>query len=118
MQGCFVFSLAGFFWPLSSRGTLKRTKPLPRNMTMDRLELSWNEFRKMHKGQPGKEISKKWKLYKAGEYDVTVLNEVTRSEEETKKLEEIHAPKKKKKEKRSKKISGRTTLYFTTRGIL
>jgi len=85
---------------------------------MDRLELSWNEFRKMHKGQPGKEISKKWKLYKAGEYDVTVLNEVTRSEEETKKLEEIHAPKKKKKEKRSKKISGRTTLYFTTRGIL
>lgn len=85
-------------------------------MTMDRLELSWNEFRKMHKGIPGKEISKKWKLYKAGEYDVTVLNEVTRSEEETKKLEEIHAPKKK--EKRPKKIVGRTTLYFETRGII
>ena len=59
-------------------------------MTMDRIEMKWNEFRKLHKGLPSKEISAKWKLYKAGEYDVTVVNETPRAEEEIKVLKQIN----------------------------
>ncbi len=59
-------------------------------MTMDRIEMKWNEFRKLHKGLPSKEISEKWKLYKSGEYDVTVVNETPRAEEELKALKQIN----------------------------
>jgi hypothetical protein len=59
-------------------------------MAMDRIEISWNEFRKMHKGIPKKEISDKWKLYKNGEYDVTTMNESQRNPEESKKLANIN----------------------------
>ncbi len=59
-------------------------------MTMDRIQMKWNEFRKLHKGTPSKEISAKWKLYKAGEYDVTVVNEAPRAEEELKALKQIN----------------------------
>lgn len=58
---------------------------------MDRILISWNEFRKMHKGTPAKEISTNWKLYKKGEYDITVLNEVPRDAEEVSKLTAINS---------------------------
>ena len=57
---------------------------------MDRLEITWNEFRKMHKGENKKDISAKWTLYKAGEYDLTTVNEVPRDETEKKKLKVIN----------------------------
>jgi|GEM_PF-4126057 len=59
-------------------------------MAMDRIKIKWNEFRKLHKGIPSKEISAKWKLYKAGEYDVTVVNEAPRAEKEIKALNKIN----------------------------
>mgnify|MGYP004097374889 CR=1 FL=1 len=76
-------------------------------MSMDRITLTWNEFRKMHKGIPSKQISAKWKQYKAGEYDVTVINEVPRSNEEKKQLKRINTS-----------VKQKSTLHFITRGIL
>ena len=41
------------------------------------MRLTYNEFRKAHKGTPQKEISELWKRYKANEYDLPpeLLNE-------------------------------------------
>jgi hypothetical protein len=58
---------------------------------MDRIKVSWNEFRKMHKGLPKEEISEKWGQYKEGAYDITVINESPRSKKESKALKKINA---------------------------
>ena len=41
------------------------------------MRLTYNDFRKAHKGTPQKEISELWKRYKANEYDLPpeLLNE-------------------------------------------
>lgn len=67
------------------------TNPLVCHMTMDRIKVTWNEFRKMHKGLPKEEISEKWGLYKEGAYDITVINEAPRSKKESKALKKINA---------------------------
>lgn len=79
------------FFGLFQVGVFIGTNPLVCHMTMDRIKVSWNEFRKMHKGLPKEEISEKWGQYKEGAYDITVINESPRSKKESKALKKINA---------------------------
>ena len=45
-------------------------------------KVKWNEFRKLHSGTSKEEISKLWKDYKAGEYEIPTQEEVVEAVEE------------------------------------